>query len=328
MRHYWGYRINVDEISFFRSEVDNYRLRQGWGWDPRQDLRNLSLDEGARRNLAIFNKVKKGDILLIPRLPTWEEVAIIEAIDDFSSGYDFRIDESRGDYGHIFPAKLLKSFTRNNENISGNIRASIKNISRFWNMDQLGLEIEELIRQPHEILGDDITFEKRFKNSLTDSFQESFDARKFSRILYEKMTRNFRNEEWEYALVEGLGKIFPPPMTVQRVGGISEVMHGTDILIKIPGLLSYQYGIAIQIKDYEGVVGKAPLDQLNKADSYWGSNAENLKIIDKILIVIKANSDNNEWLLEQAGDIKIVFAKELMELLDRIGKMMIGIPYE
>ena len=68
-KHYWGYRIDTNQIDFFRKELESGVLRQGWGWHKKQDLRNLKMDEGARRNLSIYNKVKKDDILLIPRCP-------------------------------------------------------------------------------------------------------------------------------------------------------------------------------------------------------------------------------------------------------------------
>lgn len=58
-RNYWGYRINKNKIDFFRSELEQGRLRQGWGWDSKQCLTRLEMDSGAKRNLPIFNKVKK-----------------------------------------------------------------------------------------------------------------------------------------------------------------------------------------------------------------------------------------------------------------------------
>ena len=59
--HYWGYRINTDEIEFFRKELENGRLRQGWGYDSSQNLMSFSADNdpGAERNFAIFERVKK-----------------------------------------------------------------------------------------------------------------------------------------------------------------------------------------------------------------------------------------------------------------------------
>ena len=33
VKHYWGYRIDVTQIKYFRSELGKGFLRQGWGWD-------------------------------------------------------------------------------------------------------------------------------------------------------------------------------------------------------------------------------------------------------------------------------------------------------
>ncbi|WP_237156722.1 hypothetical protein [Photobacterium leiognathi] len=52
-RKYWGYRIDTTKIKFFRQELDEGRLRQGWGWTEGQNLRLLTKDSGARRNLPI-----------------------------------------------------------------------------------------------------------------------------------------------------------------------------------------------------------------------------------------------------------------------------------
>jgi hypothetical protein len=41
----------------------------------------------------MFNNVKKGDILLVPHLPSWDEIAIVDAIEDWNIGYKFEIDK-------------------------------------------------------------------------------------------------------------------------------------------------------------------------------------------------------------------------------------------
>jgi len=70
-KNYWCYRVDTSKIKFFTNELYEGRLRQGWGWNEKQDLRNFKMDEGAGRNRPMFNKVKKGDILLIPQLPNY-----------------------------------------------------------------------------------------------------------------------------------------------------------------------------------------------------------------------------------------------------------------
>ena len=144
VKHYWGYRINTEVTEFFRKELDEGRLRQGWGTDERQNLRNEIVEGDVRRNLRMLHEVKEGDILLIPRLPEWEKISIVEAVKDWDTGYQFKISE-KGDYGHIFPAKLLMVCDRNSEVISKRILSSMRAHCRFLNMDYLQDEIEKII---------------------------------------------------------------------------------------------------------------------------------------------------------------------------------------
>lgn len=322
-KNYWCYRIDTNKIKFFTDELNNGRLRQGWGWDKRQDLRNFKMDQGAGRNRPMFTKVKKGDILLIPQLPAWGQVAIVEATEDWFEGYEFILDSRVTDYGHTFPARYLKKFTRNNANVTGNLRSTLKNPSRFWSINHyaedvkllLGVEQSDLVkRQDHQ---------SRLTSLVGEVFNEVFDEKDFSNKLYTKFTEQFTSAEWEFALVIGLQEIFPF-YQVERVGEKTEKDHGTDILIKMPSLLSdYEYAIAIQVKDYEGNVSRAAIDQINKADAYWES--ENLKLIEKWVIVTRASKYVNLEITNNTDNVKIIFAEELEDLLNRIGKKMAGI---
>jgi len=78
-RNFWCYRVDTSKIKYFTDELNEGRLRQGWGWDEAQDLRNFKMDEGAGRNRPIFNKVKKGDILLIPQIPDSADLQSVPA---------------------------------------------------------------------------------------------------------------------------------------------------------------------------------------------------------------------------------------------------------
>ena len=40
-KHYWGYRIDVKNPDFFFKELEQGRLRQGWGYDENQKLKIL-----------------------------------------------------------------------------------------------------------------------------------------------------------------------------------------------------------------------------------------------------------------------------------------------
>jgi hypothetical protein len=293
-------------------------LRQGWGWDEAQDLRNFRMDEGAGRNRPIFNKVKKGDILLIPQIPSMGEVALVEATDDFNIGYRFELDKNLSDYGHIFPAKYIKKFTRNNENVTGNLRSTLKNPSRFWNINHYSADVELLLDTEVTALSKRQDHESRLQSSIGSVYNEVFDEKVFADKLYDKLTEQFTREEWEFALVYGLKQIFPF-YQIDRVAGKEEKNHGADILIKLPSILSnYEYAIAIQVKDYNGFVGSEVINQIEKSEKYWDS--ENVKLIEKIVIVTKASKHNNLRLIDNDKKVKFIFANELKQLLSEIGK--------
>jgi hypothetical protein len=321
-KNYWGYRIDNSRIDFFSEELNAGRLRQGWGYNEGQDLRDMTVDEGAGRNRAML-KVKKGDILLVPHLPAWDDVAIVEATEDWESGYRFEIDPELEDYGHIFPAKFIKPFTRNNEKVPAAVRSTLKNIQRFWNINHCSEDIGELLSTEDD-LSMSQGWDERLESATNRIFNETFHQTDFANKLYDKLNRQFGNEEWEHALVYGLQQLFPSYI-VERVGGTIEQHHGTDILVKLPGILpDFYYAIAIQVKDYSGFVSKDVIDQINKADKYWQDN-ENVKLIDKIVIITKADREENMHLPDNDSNVKFIFAGELNALLLEIGKRIIGI---
>lgn len=105
----------------------------------------MVLDKGARRNRFMLERVKKGDILLVPRLPNWDKVIIVEATKDWDKGYYFEIAEGQTDYGHVFPAKKLRSFIRNSPVVKGRIRSTLRNPSCFWSLTYCADEIDEIL---------------------------------------------------------------------------------------------------------------------------------------------------------------------------------------
>src|SRR5690606_15034082 len=151
-----------------------------------------------------------------------------------------------------FPVKFLKSFSKNNKNVSGNLRSTLRNPGRFWSINHYSEDVVAILASESTELDQEQSSEARYQSTLNETFGEVFDEVRFKDIIYQKFTNRFRDSEWEYALVNCFKQLFPF-YEVKRVGGKSEVNHGTDILIKIPTILTdYQYGIAIQVKDYEG----------------------------------------------------------------------------
>ena len=313
---YWGYRIDTRARQFFKQELAQGRLRQGWGYNQGQDLRNMTVDAGASRNRRMFNEVKKGHILLVPRLPDWGLVTIVEATEDWNTAYRFEIPAEE-DYGHIFPARRLKAFSRHNKHVDGDLRSTFRTPSRFWNIDHLKSNVQCLLDTQEDLMSD-ISDEDRFENAIQGAFATVSD--RFRTEAYEVLNRQFSAAQWENALVE-VFKVIYPGCQVRRRGGRSEKDHGTDILIQIPGLgrePQTQYAIAVQVKDHGGQVLHDVVGQINKAE-FWERSDENedLVVVEKVVVLTKASKKDNTVLVD-AGiehNVRFVFAEDLKDVL-------------
>ena len=318
-KHYWGYRIDVKNQDFFFKELQQGCLRQGWGYAENQKLPNTT-DSGARKNLSMYHNVKKGDILLIPRLPDWGSVAIAEAVEDWNDkekGYRFEIDDEKKDYGHIFPAKYIGCFNRHGKDVSGNIQSTLKARNRFWNISRLSEDIEKIMGNLDGNKESTSVIEN-IKNIVSEQVKSSFDLKRFSEKVIDEYNRKFTASQWEEVLKDILEKIYPG-YKIEKKGGSKEEEHGTDVLINVPGI-SENYNIAIQVKNYKGEISDENIDiiidQVNKAEEYgW----EDGKLIDKILVITPAKEEENPKLIEKCKEknIKVIFSEELKKLILR-----------
>lgn len=321
-RVYWGCRIDTSNKDYIIEELKNEILRQGWGWDVKHDLRKNPKDPVVHRNKRMLD-VKKGDIILVPRIPSWTEVTIIEATEDWKDGYSFSIDPDKNDYGHKFPAIIRCSFNRDNENVKGGIRSTLHNRGRFWKIpDKYGILIEDILKLDHASLLSAQSLKGRFTNAMSNTLTEI--EKSFQDKVHEICIKQFNGVEWEFALVEGLKLLFPEPyFHVERVGGKKEKEHGTDIIIRFYGLSRhYEYIIAIQVKDYRyDFNAEAVISQINKASEYWKISGQHI-LIDKIVIVTGVEKDlfiSKEK--AEKDNVHFIFADELKDILMQMAMM-------
>ena len=204
--------------------------------------------------------------------------------------------------------------------VTGDLRKTLRFPRRFKSIyyENHAAEIEALIKAPQDKLSESKSHYDRAASSMEKVFKDTFDNEEFSEGIKKEFNTQFNAAEWEYALIAGLKEKFPY-YEIVPTGGSGENKHGTDILITIPGIIpDYDYAIAIQVKDYNWIVGKGVIDQINKAE-FWNSK-DNIKLIDKIVIVTNAKRDENYHLLgteekRKDREVKFIFARELDDLL-------------
>lgn len=254
---------------------------------------------------------KKGDVLLVPRLPSWERVAIVEAVEDFDAGYTFKIDTVLKDYGHCFPARATGSFARSSGVVSGDIRTTLRYQGRFWNIDVYREEIENILNSDETAR----TRPQQPTDGLHIAVQQAFN--KLGEDLFEKLQQQNEGKDWETILTEVLEAIYPN-YGIELVGGHSESEHGTDILISIPGVggdaeggPENDYAIAIQVKDQTSLTAQA-IEQIQRAPSYW-KKARGFRFVDKCVVLTKAEEKAPEVTSE---DTKIVWADDLRKIIE------------
>lgn len=334
MPNYWGFRIDTNcpqYPHYYNDQLENHGiLRQGWGYEENHDLRQQPrLPDGEydwgriprdlHANIRMYEKVRRCDIILIPRIPEWHFVTIAKATENWNTGYEFEIDPEMRDYGHKFPAEYLTHFSRNNRYVDSNVRRTLKYRGRFWNMSCYACSLRPLVGRRFEELILDEDRADRFRRNARSVIEYVNPI--IEDTIHENMNSQFNAEEWEYALVAGLEVLFPN-YQVERTGGTSEREHGTDILITIPGPLeNVQYGIAIQVKDRRGRGEVAPQDinqaieQLRLADEGWPRMRSDLRIIEKILVVTDTEVPVEQ---ENDSDVTIIDAPSLKRLLRRM----------
>lgn len=318
-KHYWGYRIDVKNQDFFFKELEQGRLRQGWGYDKNQELPDTK-DSGAKKNLSMYKNVKKGDILLIPRLPDWGSVAIAEAAEDWKEGYKFEIDDEKKDFGHIFPSRYIGCFNRHGKDVSGNIQSTLKARNRFWNISRFSEDIEKIMKNL-EGNRESTSVIENIKNIVSEQVKSYFNLKGFSEKVIDEYNRKFTASQWEEVIKNILEKIYPG-YEIERIGGSKEEKHGTDILVTISGLSNFEkYNIAMQVKNYNDVISDNNIDniikQINKAEKYvWENNG---KLIDRILVITSAKKEENPKLIKKCKkeNIKVIFSEELKKLILR-----------
>ena len=321
--NYWAFRVDRNNLETLDGELEQERLRQGWGYDDRQNLNDMSVDGGARRNMRML-QVRKGDRILIPHLPGPGQVTIAEATQDWKEGYRFSILEGLDDFGHIFPARRLKSFKRSNENVPASLRSTFRNPCRFWKIDHCSSDIEHVLSFSEVDLEASSRVVERWQELIERIVQE----KNLRATLLETAKRFTTKAEWEWLLADALDRL-NPGWSVKRTGGKKEADHGTDILVTIPDIFgSGRYGIAIQVKDYSGEVREHPVLQISKAPSFW--NQQEIKILEMVVVLIGGKAKDNPFLTDfadkQDPPVRLVWATDVEDLVYRSACQFISDP--
>lgn len=264
-RRYLVFRTDRTQREFIFREIDQGRLRQGWGWKNDHDLRLLErqlragkqlTEEDARvwRNRRMLDTesdgMRRGDVVLIPNMPDLNRWIVVRVS---GAPYTFAPIIARGregaDYGHIvgveavrLPNGKIGVIEPDNAHVEPRLRASMQRSARISSIDSLGGAIDDLIAAI-ESGKDTATPEPEAQKA------ESFAGTVRDAVI-KHLQLKYRGAELEQ-LARRLFSWIYQGARVERWGGANE--RGTDLLVFTRDPLGIEYKIAVQLKHHEGI---------------------------------------------------------------------------
>jgi hypothetical protein len=156
----WMMRTDRTNATWLWSEVEAGRLRQGWGYQPKQDLA-LMRDRADRGeafdgddDLAWDNRrmltgesggIEIGDLILTPHLPREWRWSVLRVV----GPYRYEIHDGLGDYGHILPVSIAVADVDPNADpfMADSLREAVRYPARLMRMS------DEQTRDLHRLIG-------------------------------------------------------------------------------------------------------------------------------------------------------------------------------
>ncbi|MGL5356837.1 MAG: restriction endonuclease [Cetobacterium sp.] len=186
---------NTEEV---RNDIVLGKLRQGWGKSPMSLLKNeeiISKEEWENNfpkewdcspeyigrkydNLKIMLDIKKDDIIIIPKFPSWDSFSIVKV----AEGYKFEMPKNVDDFGHLvkIDCNSLRSFKYKFDELSTKIHSKLRAyqspLNNVWNNEILECaqkllekDSSESIQKIENIVK--LNFEKELKD-ISNSLQK------------------------------------------------------------------------------------------------------------------------------------------------------------
>jgi len=112
----WFWNIDINKQKYFNVELQKHRLRQGWGYEDKLDLRKLNasktpLDEEEQeawsRCYYMLSDIKVGDLVAVKNVPDHDKFTIVKV----TGLYDFKLG-NEVNYGHILPVRIVGVYNK------------------------------------------------------------------------------------------------------------------------------------------------------------------------------------------------------------------------
>lgn len=258
MTTYAAMRTHGARAEYLWEELQDGRLRAGWGYRPEQDLRRIRTKRRGSEPLADYEKsawrhrrllestpdgLREGDVMLLPHVAGFGTWVLCEITGD----YHFDVDGD-GDYGHIRPVRIVQHPERENcrisplhHRVSPALRRAMSCRARLWSLEAYEAELQALVGALHR--GEDLSGrcgpERRF-----DRFVATLRDHAANELRHAYATAELEE------LVDRIVRNLYPGAAIMRTPERKEM--GIDLRIETTDPLGFDAAIGIQVMCHSG----------------------------------------------------------------------------
>lgn len=325
------FRINTDAEEV-RNDIVLGKLRQGWGKSEMSLLKNdeiVSKDEWRNNfpqewdcsdeyinrkydNLKIMLDMKKDDVIIIPKFPSWDSFSVVKVAD----GYKFEMPKTVDDFGHYIEIDFdsLRSFKYgfddSSTKIHSKLRAYQSPLNNVWN--------KEILECAKKLLEKDSSEEvQKIENIIKINFEK--ELKDIANSLQKVSARDLETVVEKLFLKKGYS--LESRNSFDRKGGDADLIltKCLPILEEIDESKSCDR-IYIQIKHKKGLYSETEgVEQLNKIVKTKEADSENTNLNNVYKVLVCSSTFSEE--------LKEIAAKENIILIDGLQLTRLMIKY-
>ncbi|MBM4288348.1 MAG: restriction endonuclease [Deltaproteobacteria bacterium] len=305
----WFWNIDIKMQSYFSQELDQHRLRQGWGYADNLDLRKLKTKVSSNNLLdseeqAAWNRcntmleyIKEGDLIAVKNVPVREKFTIVRV----TGGYSFDIDPNIGDYGHFLPVDKVVVYNKYSKVVPAPF---INALNRERNPIRITYKHQQTVR---ELASIDTSPEER---DTPEQFKEKVAKWRINLLPHLKndLKSSLSPAETERLILEMLRRD-----GVDVLWNAGPWEQGADLLCDVQLGYGLTSKLAIQVKMHWGeTFDTTGIDQLEQAFSVHGAQGGILVITaDKLGENVIKRIDE----AQKKHNIQIIYGEELFSRL-------------
>jgi hypothetical protein len=276
MTRYWVVRTDKAKTEYVAGELAQGRLRQGWGWTDEQDLRAISANSQAGKALTDAQKstwrgnrrlldsepdgVRLGDLVLLPHQPSHGSWSLGRVSGPYRWEHPTELNSyDMPDYGHILPIEMVSTCPIHpfEDAVSARLRQTMRNMSRMWNIDALGPDVDELAEACSQGAVAPPPAVDRLPKVLSAVEAATWEA----------LQKQFHGAEFERPCVLLLEALYGDG-NVEHTGGSGE--RGADAIVTDEDPLGVTHRLAVQIKMWSWDADwTRPLEQIRQASGAY-----------------------------------------------------------